>query len=68
MTLLGQVLWNLHRDRFWPSAMAKICHVPRSTAYTWIEQGVLIAILTRRPSRSDEKRLADSESMMAAVI
>ncbi|UVT19012.1 MAG: helix-turn-helix domain-containing protein [Nitrospira sp.] len=42
-------LLDTNRTWFWPSEVARICHVSRATVYRWIESGEIATILTRRP-------------------
>jgi len=42
-------LLDLTRQWYWPSEVAKICHVSKATVYRWIEEGSIVTILTRRP-------------------
>lgn len=50
-------LFALGRSWYWPSEVAKICQVSRATVYRWIEQGVLIPILTIRPFKIPRKEI-----------
>jgi excisionase family DNA binding protein len=39
----------LNRPWYWPSEVAKICHVSRNTVYNWIQEGKITTILKIRP-------------------
>ena len=40
---------DTHRQWFWASEVAKLCHVSRQTIYAWIECGKIQTLLTIRP-------------------
>lgn len=57
-------LLNTNRTWYWPSEVAKICHVSRNTVYNWIQEGKITTILKIRPfkiRREEVERILNRE-------
>ncbi len=39
------------RPWLWPSEVAQLCHVSRTTVYRWIKRGEIPVLLQRKPFR-----------------